>query len=348
MLKAKSAAVKSLAGLLLAVALFASVMPGAVFSQQQAIQDMIVNGGFEGGFQEEFGVGYGWGGFSNGNAVVGWNGEDQPGVVADGNYSQRIEIKDALDHDRYAGIYQTISVVPGEQYKLTIKGMVRSEEGDVSVSDYGYRLQFAIDYKGDTAWELLSSDAWQELPWDEQPLVLSAGASHRLESFDTTITSKTDRLTLFIRGWKKWIDNGSGVFNLDQISLVGPAPEGFQSPVAQLAAISSEADAQPEPQAEAITVADAVPAQPQAEAEVAVEAEIAPVEPQPEPEALAEVEAAPAPGSATQQSAITPLPTTGNGDDHSLIYVVIIGALVLLALFASAITATIRRNGVTE
>lgn len=347
MLQTKVGALKTLAGLLLAVLLFVVAMPGAVFSQQQNIQDMLVNGGFEGGFQEEFGVGYGWGGFSNGNAVVGWNGETQSDVVAAGDYAQRIEIKDALDHDRYAGIYQTISVVPGEQYKLTIKGLVRSEEGDVSVSNYGYRLQFAVDYNGDTAWELLSSDAWQELPWDEQPFVISNGASHRLETFDTTITTKTDRLTLFIRGWKKWIDNGSGVFNLDQISLIGPAPEGFQSPVAQLAAVSSETEAQPVPQAEA-TVADAVPAQEQAETTVEVESDAQPAEAQPEPEAQAEVEAAPAPDTATHQSVITPLPATGNGDDHSLIYVVVIGAMVLLALFVSAITATIRRNSVTD
>lgn len=344
MLQTKFGVVKTVTGLLLAVALFALTMPGAVFSQQQNIQDMIVNGGFEGGFQDEFGVGYGWGGFSNGNAVVGWNGDNQPDTVAGGDYSQRIEIKDALDHDRYAGIYQTISVVPGEQYKLTIKGMIRSDEGNVTTSDYGYRLQFAIDYNGDTAWELLSSDAWQELPWDEQPLVLSDGASHRLDTFDTTITSKTDRLTLFIRGWKKWINNGSGVFNLDQISLVGPAPEGFQSPVAQLAAVSSEAETQPELQVEAITVSDTASTSPHNEAEVGAEFQ----PPQAQPESETQAEAAPAPDTSVQQSVITPLPTTGNGDDHSLIYVVGVGAMVLLALFASAITATIRRNGVME
>ncbi|GAB4437529.1 MAG: hypothetical protein Kow0031_19350 [Anaerolineae bacterium] len=343
MVQSKFGAVKTLAGLLLAVALFAFTMPGAVFSQQQTIQDMVVNGGFEGGFQDEFGVGYGWGGFSNGNAVVGWNGDSEPGAIAAGQYSQRIEIKEALDHDRYAGIYQTISVVPGEQYKLTIKGMVRSEEGDVSVSDYGYRLQFAVDYNGDTAWELLDPEAWQELPWDEQPLTLSGGASHRLDSFDTTITSKTDRLTLFIRGWKKWIDNGSGVFNLDQISLTGPAPEGFQSPVAQLAVAGEAEPAEAQP--EIITVSDAAPA-PAEEAEA--EAQPAPAEAQPQVETQPEAQPEAAPEPALQQTVITPLPATGSGDDHSLIFVVGIGSLVLLALFVSAITATIRRNSVTE
>ena len=63
---------RKLTVIFIAVLLTVAILPQAVRSQQQNIQDMIVNGSFEGGFQEEFGVGYGWGGFSNGNAVVGW------------------------------------------------------------------------------------------------------------------------------------------------------------------------------------------------------------------------------------------------------------------------------------
>ena len=105
--------------------------PAPAFSQEEsAVQDLIINGGFEGGFQQEYGIGYGWGGFSNGNAVVGWNFEDWEAVVSAGKYAQLIEIKEALEQNRYAGIYQTISVVPGQQYKLSLKGLIRSDEGD--------------------------------------------------------------------------------------------------------------------------------------------------------------------------------------------------------------------------
>ena len=100
----------------IAVILLLIYLPAPAYSQQgeaSRIQDLIVNGGFEGGFQEEYGIGYGWGGFSNGNAVVGWSFDDWSPVVADGSYSQQIQIKDALDQNRYAGIYQTVSVVPG-------------------------------------------------------------------------------------------------------------------------------------------------------------------------------------------------------------------------------------------
>ena len=218
-------------------------MPAPAFSQQieaSTLQNLIVNGGFEGGFQEEHGIGYGWGGFSNGNAVVGWTFDDWAPVVAEGSYSQQIQIKDALDQNRYAGMYQTVSVVPAEQYKLSVSGMIRSEEGSVELSDYGYRLQYAIDYKGGTSWELLPEDAWKEFPWDEQALDDSSNKTYEFDTFETTITAESERLTIFIRGWKKWINDGTGLFNIDAVSFIGPAPTGFQAPVAQVASVGGQ------------------------------------------------------------------------------------------------------------
>lgn len=260
-------------------------LPAPAFSQQGTsprVQDLIVNGGFEGGFQEQFGIGYGWGGFSNGNAVVGWNYDDWSPVVAQGQYSQRIEIKDALETDRLAGIYQTVSVVPGQQYKLTVKGLIRSEEGSIDLSDYGYRLQYAIDYEGGTAWELLPATAWQELPWDEQP-VSEVDPGYSYNVYETTVTAESQALTIFIRGWKKWVNDGVGLFNLDEVSFVGPAPDGFQSPVTRAAAVSSVEEAAPAP-AEAPVAVEAQPVD-----EAAPEAEAPPAETESEAAASPEV-----------------------------------------------------------
>ncbi len=114
--------------------------------------------------------------------------------------------------------------------------------------------------------------------------------------------------------------------------------------MAQLAAVNSEAAAPAQPQAEVIAPAASAPAQPET-------APAAAAQPQPEAQPQAETQpetAAPAPDAEVQQSFIAPLPATGSGDDHSLIYVVVLGTLVLLVLLVSAIIATIRRNGVTE
>jgi hypothetical protein len=319
--------------LLLSLALAVTVLtlwPAPALSQQAGpnVENLVINGGFEQGFQEQFGVAYGWGGFSNGSAVVGWNSETWEKAVAAGQYAQFFEIKQAKERDRYAGIYQTIHVVPGQQYKLTLKGLIRSEEGDISASDYGYRLQYAIDGDGGTAWELVNSDDWREIPWDEQPLYAPDEAVYRLDTFETTITASSDKLTLFIRGWKKWINDGSGVFNLDEISLVGPAPAAFQAPAAQ--AVAAGSSARPDPE-EDTTGGE------MAEQDRALNPEQSPVT-----------------AESILQSRLTPqetesaLPVSGHGRDDSINYVLVAGVLLLAALFGNAFAATKRQRNSVE
>lgn len=315
-------------------------LPSPVFSQQEpVIQDLIINGGFEDGFQDGFGVGYGWGAFSNGSALVGWNGDTWHKVVVTGKNAQMIQIENAAERDRYAGIYQTVPVIPGKQYKLSLSGLVRSEEGDPAISDYGYRLQYAIDYDGGTNWELLDGDSWRELQWDEQPLYLSDDESYHQDHFETTITATGDQLTLFIRGWKKWLNDGTGIFNLDEISLVGPAPEGFAEPAAQTAA---SAEVEQPVQAEAPAVEVEQPAQaeaPAAEVEQPAQAEApaaAEIEPPAEAESSAQAESPPA--------EVIQLPVSGEGEDSSVIYIIIMSVVLLLVLFVWAALAVMHRQ----
>jgi hypothetical protein len=116
--------------------LWLALVASPALSQQNGSQkNLILNGGFEEGFQGEFGVGYGWGAFSNGNAAIGWNADTWAPVVIAGQNAQLIEIKNSTERDRYAGVYQTVAVVPGQQYKLTIKGLIRSEEGNTEQSN---------------------------------------------------------------------------------------------------------------------------------------------------------------------------------------------------------------------
>jgi hypothetical protein len=329
MLKLDSIAFRTVFSLLLIVGLF--YMPAPAFSQDEAnIQNLVLNGGFEEGFQD-FGVGYGWGAFSNGNAVVGWNADTWDDVVAAGQNAQLIEIRENSEMNRYAGIYQTVPVVPGKQYKLSLQGVIRSTEGDIDVSDYGYRLQYGLDYNGDTAWELIGDEAWVEIPWDEQPLTDSSEENYRLETFETTVTAKTDQLTLFIRGWKKWVNNGTGIFDLDEISLVGPAPKNFELPVAQAAVVSN-----PAPSAET-TTEEVEPAAPTSGEESQSPSEELAVETAPQSELSAEVEAVP-------QASQSQLPISGQGRDETLIYIVVSGLLLLLVLLIGAITATMRQR----
>ena len=334
MVKLDSIWLRAIFSLGLMVSLF--YMPAPAFSQDdETAQNLIVNGGFEEGFQGEFGVGYGWGGFSNGNAIVGWNGDTWDKVVVAGENAQLIEIKDATELNRYAGIFQTIPVVPGEQYKLTINGLIRSTEGNIRVSDYGYRLQYAIDQEGGTTWELLGDEAWVELPWDEQPLTEPSASAYQIDTYETTITAKNDQLTLFIRGWKKWINNGSGIFDLDEIGLVGLAPAGFQAPQAQVAAVENSTVTTAETEA----MADA----PSSSVQASTDANDLTTE-QTQTESSPDMNVSTQSGEALPQVESSQLPVSGQGQDEAVNYIVISSGLLLLILFVGAVMATMRQR----
>jgi hypothetical protein len=212
-----------------------------------------------------------------------------------------------------------------------------------------------------------------------------SGGVYRMDTFETTITAQTDRLTLFIRGWKKWIDKGSGIFDLDEISFVGPAPEGFQSPVAQ-AALVNEAGATPaQEETGSETVANEIVAEDEANSETVANETVAEAEtgsetmaetsaPESIAETPAETEAQTEPSTEFQlttqndpsaklntvpqpqvsveiseapQPEINALPVSGYGDD-SIDYILMSGIILIMILLVSAIAATLNHRNMSE
>jgi hypothetical protein len=177
--------------------------------------EILTNGSFENGFED--GIGVGWHAFNNGDAEFGWADETWSALIQDGDHAQHMEIWDAGVLDRYVGIYQTVSTVPGANYELTVHGVIRSSEGSVQASSYGYRIQWGVDYNGGSDWQAV--DEWTDVAWDEQPL---DAESYTLGSYATTLKATSASTTLFIRGWKKWPTRANYVkFAVDDLSLRG-------------------------------------------------------------------------------------------------------------------------------
>lgn len=185
--------------------------------QSQPVQ-VIQNGGFEGGFSQD-GVANGWQSFNNGGAGFIFAPEVWPLAIHNGNQAQRITIHNPQAEERYAGIYQTFNVVPGEPYILTLHGQIRTSFGDVQASNYGYRLQYAVDWLGGTNSQAISPEAWLDLPWGEQ---LLDSADVQFSQYSAQITPSSERLTLFIRAVYKWPTPGEAQYTLDSISFNGP------------------------------------------------------------------------------------------------------------------------------
>jgi hypothetical protein len=189
-----------------------------------AMAEYINNGDFEGGFGPD-GIGLNWKGFNNsGLAHYTYYDETWAPVIWDGKHAQLMEIDTlgmaASEFDRYMGIYQAVSgLTPGASYVLTIHGLMRTTEGGAFPTGYGYRVQWGADYTGGMDWKAV--DKWTDLGWNKEYPRLAPGAQ---ETYTTVITAPSDKLTLFVRAWKKW-PTGQREFDID---LDGVSLSGFK------------------------------------------------------------------------------------------------------------------------
>ncbi|MDH4209042.1 MAG: hypothetical protein OEV76_09215, partial [Anaerolineae bacterium] len=126
----------------------------------------------------------------------------------------------ASDPDRYAGIYQELSVTTGTTYELCMYGMLRSLYGDPDPISWGYVAQVGIDQSGGTDWSALTLEDWNDVPWDE--VYPREEPGEEMESFCMNVKAESTSLTLFIRLWKKWpTESREVLLNVDGITFEG-------------------------------------------------------------------------------------------------------------------------------
>jgi len=186
-------------------------------------QNVLTNGDFEEGFTLVPGCGLvasGWGCFTNGGAAdYGFHDDQWPGVVKSGAHSQLIAISTQNrfgDPDRFAGIYQAVTVIPGQTYTLSLHGLIRADDSDPD--PWRYRVEWGWTPDGSTDWTQVTN--WQEIPWDRVDPRAAPGA---FQSYTASFVPTAGKVTLFIRVHMKWGTAYREVnVNLDDISLVDP------------------------------------------------------------------------------------------------------------------------------
>lgn len=188
-----------------------------------ATGERLSNGSFEEGFGAN-GVALNWVGFHNGgNAYYHFQDDTSPAFNFDGKHSQLIQISTVnyyvVEQERFAGIYQTVAVVAGTPYTLTLHGMIRTLANDPDMNNWAYVVQWAIDPNGGTDWGKVD---WQTLPWKDTYDWQRPGP---LSHFSTTFTAPSNKITLFIRALKKFPTYGRDLYvNIDGVSLTGQTP----------------------------------------------------------------------------------------------------------------------------
>ncbi len=224
----------SLAGVVLALILGVVLLVQGAGQLSAGPVNVLTNGDFEDGFQSQPGCGMvakGWRCFTNGGAAVyGFYDDMWQPVVASGAHSQLIEINtwDVLpaDHDRYAGIYQTVRVVDWTEYTLSLKGIIRTTELDGD--PWRYRVQVGWTQGKEANWQAVTN--WTDVGWDTYyPRTAPGGFS----SFSTKFMAEDDYVTIYIRVWKKWgVPQMELDVNLDAVSLTGKPAGGQPAPTA--------------------------------------------------------------------------------------------------------------------
>jgi hypothetical protein len=183
----------------------------------------IRNGSFEDGFTDK-GVAKEWTAFSTDGAAYAWVDESKPVHVSHDSHAQLMQIMGPEKPDRFVGIYQTVNVVAGQTYTLALHGLIRSSMANNSSTPYGHRVQWAIDDGAQKSWSDVNADwsLWTDPGWNDVPLKESQPT---MNAFVKQITPKSDKITLYIRGWTKWPILGSEAkYYIDGVFLEGPVP----------------------------------------------------------------------------------------------------------------------------
>ncbi len=188
-----------------------------------ASPNLLKNGDFETGFDEN-GVGEYWTAFDNaGAANYGWSPDTWKPTLYDGEYSQLLGLnthsQSEVTKNHFLGIYQQAEVKPGNEYELVMHGAVRSSKGSRENSDWSYVVQWAIAYDGSTDYEGFEESDWVDVEWHENPMEKLEGLESYSERIEIPANAES-KVTLFIRGWDKWgYANSEAAFNLDGISF---------------------------------------------------------------------------------------------------------------------------------
>ena len=193
--------------------------------------DVIVNGDFEKPWEPLNGVAPDWEPFSNGQAAFGWYDEQWLEAVRTGEHAQLMEIfmVEASVQSRVIAIQQTVDVAPESTYDLEFYAIMRTQAPPSDRNRDEFEMHWGIDPLGEGDYE--NVETWNLIPLEEQFRLGSAGEyPDDLPLFyevvtGTVETADSNRITLFIRGLKKFSTGTEVNFDVDDVSLIGPPPD---------------------------------------------------------------------------------------------------------------------------
>jgi hypothetical protein len=192
--------------------------------------NVIRNGDFEIPWPEREATAPEWEGYDNGRAHFAWYEELWPEAVHRGARSQLMEIWEHEPNvlDRVITIQQTVNVVPNSEYYLRLYAILRTDADPELRNQNEIEMHWGIDPFGEGRYENVVT--WVPMGLTEQNRLGSTAEYPDdlplvYEKITSTVTiSDSNRVTLFIRGLKKFPNNVEVNMNIDDVELIGPDP----------------------------------------------------------------------------------------------------------------------------
>lgn len=152
------------------------------------------------------------------------------------NNAAVFQIQSSDQQDARMGIYQVVNVVPGQTYRFSMSGTIQIQLGASTLQPddpeapreaQNHTVELFFDHRGGTDWKAIPQEEKIILPWKEDDVLFrydddedeGKGVSE-IEEFETLVTARSNRLTIFIGAWRKWANWRSGYVTVDCVSLV--------------------------------------------------------------------------------------------------------------------------------
>lgn len=140
-----------------------------------------------------------------------------------GTFGLSLHMQSTDQPDAHLGIYQTMTVIPGQSYLFVLSGTIQAQAG-ASSPDINNQLRIGIDHTGGTEWWATPDKNWLAVPWREQELEFDSTGSDdpdlaKIESYFTVVQARSNRMTIFIDAWRRWPNWRTTIFTVDCATL---------------------------------------------------------------------------------------------------------------------------------
>lgn len=140
-----------------------------------------------------------------------------------GAFGASLHMQSTDQPDAHLGIYQTMTVIPGQSYLLVLSGTIQAQPG-ASSPDINNRIRIGIDHTGGTDWWATPEKNWLAVPWQEQELEFESTGPEdpdlaEIESYFTVVQARSNRMTVFIDAWRRWPNWRTTIFTVDCATL---------------------------------------------------------------------------------------------------------------------------------